>query len=149
MRTLLIFLTLCATAQAQRPMRHHMPTTPMTITTEESGTNYPHHNSRTSRTTVTVPEPPPQQFLLINPYYAEAVKKEKIAESREAARRINYIISGRGRVAFLKAFEDLSPGSQVWLREAVLSRPVSYEVLIRLLEEAQTADSLMGDEKFR
>jgi hypothetical protein len=98
---------------------------------------------------VTVPEPLPQQFLLINPYYAEAVKKEKIAESREAARRINRIIAGRGRVAFLESFEDLSPESKEWLRKAVLAHPVSYEKLLVLLNEAAIADSLMGNEKFR
>jgi hypothetical protein len=149
MRTLLIFLTLCATAQAQRTPRRHMPATPMTITTVESGTNYRHHNSRTRRTTVTVPEPLPQQFLLINPYYTEAVKKEKIAEIRKVARRVNFTISGRDRTAFLKGFEDLSPENREWLHEAILSRPVSRDMLIKLLEEAQTADSLMGDEKYR
>jgi hypothetical protein len=121
----------------------------MTITTVESGTNYRHHNSRTRRTTVTIPEPLPQQFLLINPYYTEAVKKEKIAESRKAARRINLTITGRVRTAFLKGFEGLSPENRVWLRKAILSHPVSPNMLIKLLEEAQTADSLMGDEKYR
>jgi hypothetical protein len=147
MRTLLIFLTLCATAQAQHAV-HRRPATPMTITTVESGTNYRHHNSRTRRTTVTIPEPLPQQFLLINPYYTEAVWEEKIAESRKVARRINSLISGDARTAFLKGFEGLSPENRVWLRKAILSHSARREVLIILLEQAQTADSLMGDEKY-
>jgi hypothetical protein len=97
---------------------------------------------------VTIPEPLPQQFLLINPYYTEAVWEEKIAESRKVARRINSLISGDARTAFLKGFEGLSPENRVWLRKAILSHSARREVLIILLEQAQTADSLMGDEKY-